>query len=656
MRASRYRRFAALGILGVAGSLSCGESPTAAPQFGPPASFNIVTGNRQTGTAGQTLPEPLTVQVLDAAGHPLWGQIVNWTVLPGNGTLFARAFPTETDSAGLVLVLWQLGGGVGPQGVVAHAGEGLTVAFSATAQIAASQQVSLVSGGGQQDTVGGTLAQPLVIRVLHPDGTPDSGAAVSWRAISRGSTYAPPNTRTDAQGLTSTSWTLGTVAEIESTAVFIAGFSPRLITAVASPGNVVRIAMTPSALPLIGVIGDTVWASAYTWDRYNNPTYQFPIVHVSDTTVADTSRGYGAYYAIRARHHGTAFVIAQVNALRDSLPLTVLGFSGVSAGAGNTCGVSLAGDAYCWGENSQGAVGDGTTTIRSRPVLIGAGLGLHLPSTGTHTCALDASGHAFCWGPAASGELGDGSPDYANEFRQTLPVPVAGGHVFTSIRTGQSHTCAVDTSGDAYCWGSNFIGQLGRDTLTNTCYLNAGSRCSNQPILVAGGLKFTQVSASPLDFSCGVTTGGAAYCWGSNGTGQLGVDSTIDRSRVPVAVKGGIVFQSISAGDVFTCGVSTAGDGYCWGFGYYGQLGNGAFNSSTVPVKVAGGLSFVDVQAASNYACGVTTANELYCWGGNQPTPAHIDFFRTYMSLALGSQGGSTRACAVTTDNDLYCW
>jgi hypothetical protein len=664
MHDSRYRRFAALGILGVAVSTSCGESPTAATQFGPPASLNIVTGNRQTGAAGQALPEPLTVQVLDSAGHPLWAQTVNWTVLAGNGTLFARAVPTETDSAGLVLVLWQLGAGVGPQGVIAQAGQGLTVAFSATAEIQPSQQVSLVSGGGQQDTVGATLAQPLVIRVVNPDGTPDTGAAVSWRPISRGSTYAPPNTRTDAQGRASSSWTLGTVAEIESTAVFIAGFTPRLIVAIARPGNPVRIAMTPTALPVMGVVGDTVWASAYTWDRYNNSTNRFPIVHVADTTIADTSGGSGAYYAIRARHHGTTFVIAQVDAMRDSLPLTVLGFSGVSNGGAHVCAVSLAGDTYCWGENSQGTTGDGTRTDSRHPVLIGSGLGLQLPSTGTHTCALDAGGHAFCWGPDPSGELGDGSPDYANELRQTLPVAVAGGHVFTSIRTGRSHSCAVDTSGNAYCWGDNGIGQLGRDTLTNTCYLNALNRCSNQPILVAGGLTFARVSASPWEHSCGVTTGGAAYCWGSNGSGQLGTDSPTDLcgyptpyacSRVPVAVKGGIVFKSVSTGDVFTCGVSTSGDGYCWGYGYYGQLGNGAFNNSTMPVKVAGGLSFADVQAASNYACGLTTTGELYCWGGNQATPGRVDFSYSFISLALGSQSGSTRVCALTTDNDLHC-
>jgi len=232
--------------------------------------------------------------------------------------------------------------------------------------------------------------------------------------------------------------------------------------------------------------------------------------------------------------------------------------------------------------------------------------------------------------------------------------------VFASIRTGRSHSCAVDASGDAYCWGDNGIGQLGRDTLTNTCYLNALNRCSNQPILVAGGLTFAQVSASPWEHSCGVTTGGAAYCWGSNGSGQLGTDSPTDLcgyptpyacSRVPVAVKGGIIFKSVSTGDYFTCGVSTAGDGYCWGYGYYGQLGNGGSSNSTSPVPVSGGLSFADIRSG-RYSCGLTTGGKLYCWGGGYgavPVPVRPDL--VFGSLALGGPG-----CAVTSDNDLYCW
>jgi len=162
-----------------------------------------------------------------------------------------------------------------------------------------------------------------------------------------------------------------------------------------------------------------------------------------------------------------------------------------------------------------------------------------------------------------------------------------------------------------------------------------------------------------------VTTGGDAYCWGSNAARQLGSDSATSTcdpyfpapcSFTPLRVEGGIMFKSVSTGDYFTCGVSTAGDGYCWGNGYYGQLGNGAFNNSIVPVKVNGGLSFVDVQAAPNEACGLTTAGKLYCWGNFVATPALGQPNLVFTSFALGTQGGSARACALTSDSDLYCW
>jgi hypothetical protein len=133
MHDSRYCRFAApLGILAVAVTLSCGETPTGPTRFGPPAALQIVTGGAQTGAAGQVLPEPLTVQVLDAAGHGLRGVTVTWT-LQGGGTLFARAFPTVTDSTGLVLVFWQLGPVFGAQQVIAQCC-GLNASFSAQAQ------------------------------------------------------------------------------------------------------------------------------------------------------------------------------------------------------------------------------------------------------------------------------------------------------------------------------------------------------------------------------------------------------------------------------------------------------------------------------------------------------------------------------------------
>ena len=127
----RHRVTATLGILGMAVTMSCGEAATAPARFGRPAALQVVTGGVQTGAPGQSLPEPLTVQVLDAAGHGLHGLVVTWTV-SGGGTLFVRANPTVTDSIGLVMVFWQLGPTLGQQQVFAHCG-GVTASFTARA-------------------------------------------------------------------------------------------------------------------------------------------------------------------------------------------------------------------------------------------------------------------------------------------------------------------------------------------------------------------------------------------------------------------------------------------------------------------------------------------------------------------------------------------
>jgi len=653
-----------LALLGVALSAGCSDTPTALQRFGPPTALQIVTGNAQTGEANLVLPIPLTVQVLDAEGRGVPGVTVTWSVRAGGGALLARTFPTVTDSIGLVVVFWQLGSPLtGAQGVVAACCLAPAAIFTAHAELALAQRLSVIGGVWQVDTVGRTLALPLVVQVLRADGTPDAGATVAWSALSRGGQVSPRFARADAAGQATTTWTLGTVAGPETTVALVRGLPPALVFATALPGPPARVAITPSSLPVLGVIGDTVHVSAQAWDRYGNLEINPVQLRARDSTIVGVSGS-----VVQARHHGTTWIAGGVGVLGDSVQVTVLGFSAVSDGGGHTCALSLAGDAYCWGENYQGSIGDGTRIDRPRPVPIGPGLGLRLPFTDWHTCALTASGQAFCWGLDQSGELGDGSPNYATEVRQVQPVAVAGGHLFTGISAGRSHSCAVEISGDAYCWGDNGIGQLGRDTLTSTCLENGINRCSNWPIPVAGGLKFTRVSAGSWEHSCGVTTSGAAYCWGSNGSSQLGNDSTSDRcgfpidqgypcSHIPLRVEGGVVFKSVKAGGYFTCGLSDTGEGYCWGYGVTGDLGNGANVTSTMPVKVSGGLSFTDVQAGRWNACGLTTGGKVYCWGGSYgSTPAPVLANLVFGSLAAGGDGGSARACALTTDNDLYCW
>ncbi len=116
-----------------------------------------------------------------------------------------------------------------------------------------------------------------------------------------------------------------------------------------------------------------------------------------------------------------------------------------------------------------------------------------------------------------------------------------------------------------------------------------------------------------------MTTVGDAYCWGGNNYGRLG-DGTFTESDVPVAVVGGLTFQSVTTGSEHSCGVTTAGDAYCWGDGRSGRRGDGADSGDDVPtpMAVAGGLTFQSVTAGQDHSCGVTTAGEAYCWGDNR--------------------------------------
>src|SRR5439155_646348 len=202
---------------------------------------------------------------------------------------------------------------------------------------------------------------------------------------------------------------------------------------------------------------------------------------------------------------------------------------------------------------------------------------------GEFVCGVTAVQAAYCWGYNGYGQLGNGTL-----VSSTTALTVSGGLTFASVSAGVAATCGVTPAGAAYCWGHNGSGELGNGTRIN----------SSTPVAVSGGLTFAAVSGGEsFDFTCGVTTGGAAYCWGANGLGQFG-NGTTTSSTTPVPVSGGLTFTTVSGGATsFTCGVTTAGAAYCWGSNFYGQFGNGTTISSTTPVAVSGGLTFASVVA-----------------------------------------------------------
>jgi alpha-tubulin suppressor-like RCC1 family protein len=213
----------------------------------------------------------------------------------------------------------------------------------------------------------------------------------------------------------------------------------------------------------------------------------------------------------------------------SSVPVDVKGLGGgvkaITAGGNHTCAVTGSGAVKCWGFNDDGQLGDGTRRWSSVPVEVkGLGSGVAGVRAGfAHTCARTDSGAVKCWGDNSSGELGDGTTT-----NSSVPVEVKGlGSGVRAITAGEGDTCALTDAGAVKCWGANSSGQLGDGTRTN----------SSVPVEVKGLASGVAGVRAGGGHTCALTDSGAVKCWGANHVGQLG-DGTGENSSVPVDVKG----------------------------------------------------------------------------------------------------------------------
>jgi alpha-tubulin suppressor-like RCC1 family protein len=299
----------------------------------------------------------------------------------------------------------------------------------------------------------------------------------------------------------------------------------------------------------------------------------------------------------------------------STTPIRISGappFAQLVAGGAHTCALTSDGAAHCWGSNTSGQLGDDSTTDRHAPVAVATDLKFASIDAGAeHTCGLTSDGAAHCWGLNSRGQLGDGTTT-----ARSAPVAVTGGRTFALITAGGfaiGHTCALTSSGDAFCWGDNERGQLGLGT--------GGFGVEDltphpSPNRVVAPVAFVALTAGLGRHTCGLTSTGAAFCWGENTYGALGNNSMSD-SAVPIAVSGGLVFAQLVAGGFIghTCGLTANGTAHCWGENERGQVGDGSNLDRLTPTPVAGGLSFASVAAGFRHTCALATTEALYCWG-----------------------------------------
>ena len=399
----------------------------------------------------------------------------------------------------------------------------------------------------------------------------------------------------------------------------------------------------------------------------------------------------------------------------------------ISVSTNHSCAIGSDDKIYCWGEGEKGQLGQGLLENSSIPVAVnttGALNGKVMVDVyvhGENTCAVDDNSFVYCWGDGKYGQLGDGG---AIDVNRTSAVPVlidmtliAGKTIKQFVNEG-SAACILASDNNAYCWGVNFVGNLGNGTTTHStfpvqvlmpgaltikqlgdsgggascalasddnvyCWGYGGYRLSDMsnrstPQIEVGALTETIKSFyMGKNNVCVITASDAGYCWGRGASGAIGNNNISNQDAALVTPVGSLAagFKSFSIGDENICAIALDESLYCWGKGTNGQLGNGANVDSRIPVLVdsTGVLNskiITKLQIERERVCALATDNEIYCWGlgaagtigdgvnNSSNVPVILNktdslVGKTFKSLT-GSSDDST--CAIASNDKVYCW
>ena len=425
---------------------------------------------------------------------------------------------------------------------------------------------------------------------------------------------------------------------------------------------VTTIALAPDTATI--TMGAQVQIVATPRDAASNPLAGRAITYTSSDPAIATVSGTGLVSSITAGLVSITATSEQKSSVA-SIQVAPLPVNSLTAGDNFVCALTVKGEAFCWGGNAAGQLGDGSANASNVPVRVSTSEPLtftQISATGTRVCAVTNRQRLYCWGQYGIG----GVPSSA------IPVLMSGTLQVKSVANGNSHACALDIAGAAYCWGRNTNGKLGTgDTVSSIV-----------PRLVSGGLALQSLTAG-LFGTCGRQTNGTAYCWGDNSLRTLGITGAPANALVPTAVSGGLFFNSLITGGTLSCGIVAGGAAYCWGTSYYGSSGAGttAGGQQVAPTAVSGGIAFSSIApgVGNNIfdgICGLATDASAYCWGANNSgqlgtstppagtcTQGASTFACTATPVAVTTASkfnvisvGSDNVCGITTTRALLCW
>lgn len=363
-------------------------------------------------------------------------------------------------------------------------------------------------------------------------------------------------------------------------------------------------------------------------------------------------------YAIPSPVFSNNFVItaSATNANNSPLPLAVE--------------IGAVGSVQCWGDNSSGELGNGTTSPPQPPVtspadpnsvVFGITNATEVSGGSNYTCGMLETGIVQCWGSNTDGQLGNGAALPGGPV--LFPGNVLDINTAVDLSAGESHACAVLANGTMKCWGQNTYGQLGNGLNTN----------SSTPVTVTGISNAVEVSAGQLH-TCAVLATGQVACWGANDEGQLGNGTTnpLPQFFPPALVPGITNAIAITSGSKFTCALLANRQMKCWGRNAEGESGSGQFSASEpTPVTVvslsgSGVLSgIVDISARGDHITVLAGNGQVYAWGlnnvgqlgnGNLINSAVPTAVVGLSDSAIDVGSGIAHACALLVTGQMECW